>query len=72
MMSVRVAPVQVYLIAPPVACWGLERLVQTAHPRLELAGAASTIAEALPAIEKRAPDVIVADLDGELDSGRTS
>jgi DNA-binding NarL/FixJ family response regulator len=68
MMSVRVAPVQVYLIAPPVACWGLERLVQTAHPRLELAGAASTIAEALPAIEKRAPDVIVADLDGELDS----
>jgi two-component system, NarL family, nitrate/nitrite response regulator NarL len=68
MLSVRVAPVQVYLIAPPVACWGLERLVQTAHPRLELAGTASSIAEALPAIEKRSPDVIVADLDGELDS----
>jgi DNA-binding NarL/FixJ family response regulator len=68
MPSIRVAPVQVYVIAPPVACWGLERLVQTAHPRLELAGTAASVAEALPAIEKHAPDVIVADLDGELDS----
>jgi two-component system, NarL family, nitrate/nitrite response regulator NarL len=68
MLSVRVAPVQVYVIAPPVACWGLERLVQTAHPRLELAGTASSIAEALPAITRRTPDVIVADIDGELDS----
>jgi two-component system, NarL family, nitrate/nitrite response regulator NarL len=51
-----------------MACWGLERLVQTAHPRLELAGTASNVAEALPALEKRAPDVIVADVDGELDS----
>ena len=36
MISVRVHPVQVYLIAPAMACWGLERLVQTAHPRIEL------------------------------------
>jgi two-component system, NarL family, nitrate/nitrite response regulator NarL len=68
MLSVRVAPVQVYVIAPPVACWGLERLVQTAHPRLELAGTASSIAEALPAVAQRNPDVIVADIDGELES----
>ena len=63
MLSVRVHPVQVYLIAPAMACWGLERLVQTAQPRMELAGTAASIDEALPAMQKYPPDVIVIDVD---------
>ena len=45
--------------------WGLERLVQTAHPRLELTGASACMHDAFAAFEKDTPDVIVADLDGE-------
>jgi two-component system, NarL family, nitrate/nitrite response regulator NarL len=67
MLSVRVHPVQVYLIAPAMACWGLERLVQTAQPRMELAGTAASIDEALPAMQKYPPDVIVIDVDGVLE-----
>jgi DNA-binding NarL/FixJ family response regulator len=67
MQSVRVHPVQVYLIAPAMACWGLERLVQTAQPRMELAGTAASIDEALPAMQKYPPDVIVIDVDGVLE-----
>jgi two-component system, NarL family, nitrate/nitrite response regulator NarL len=67
MLSVRVHPVQVYLIAPAMACWGLERLVQTAQPRMELAGTATSINEALPAMQKYPPDVIVIVVDGVLD-----
>jgi two-component system, NarL family, nitrate/nitrite response regulator NarL len=65
MQSVRVPPVQVYLVAPPMVCWGLERLLQTAHPHIELAGTAASLEEGVPHMEKRAPDVLVADLDAE-------
>jgi two-component system nitrate/nitrite response regulator NarL len=66
MLSALVRPVQVYVIAPAMACWGLERLVQTARPRMELAGTATSIGEALPAMQKYPPDVIVIDVEGEL------
>ena len=68
MQTIRVRPIQVFLIAPPMDCWGLERLVQTAHPRLELAGAASFVSQGLAAMEKNAADVIVADLEGDVDA----
>src|SRR5689334_5243878 len=64
MQSVRVRPVQVFLIAPPMVCWGLERLVQTAHPRMELTGSSASLATSLEPMQKMPPDVIVADLDG--------
>lgn len=66
MQSVRVRPVQVYLIAPPMVSWGLERLVQTAHPRLEFMGSTDSVQAAFVTLEKNAPDVIVAHLEGEL------
>src|SRR5215208_5554112 len=58
-------PIQVHLVAQPMVCWGLERLVQSAHPRLEVTGMASTAAESLPMLEQSAPDVVVLDLDGD-------
>jgi DNA-binding NarL/FixJ family response regulator len=48
-----------------MVCWGLERLVQTAHPRIELAGTAPALQTAAEALERTAADVLVADLDAE-------
>jgi len=64
MLSVRVNPIQVFLVAPPMVCWGLDRLVQSAHPRLELVGSAATVNEALPEMRRVMPDVIVAVFEG--------
>jgi two-component system nitrate/nitrite response regulator NarL len=58
-------PIQVHLVAQPLVCWGLERLVQTGHPRLEVAGTAASLAESLPLLQRRPADVVVVDLDGE-------
>lgn len=56
--------VRVFIIAPPMVCWGLERLVQTAHPRIELAGTAP-LADFAPASLERTPvDVIVFVIEG--------
>ena len=56
-------PIQVFVVAPAMLCWGLERMVQTAHPRMELSGTALTLAEAGPALAGDAVDVLVLDLD---------
>lgn len=68
MLSVSTRPVRVFLIAPAMDCWGLERLVQTAHPRIELAGAASSVPQALAAMEKSPADVVVASLEGQIEA----
>ncbi len=57
-------PIQVFVVAPAMLCWGLERMVQTAHPRMELSGAALTLAEAQPVLASGAVDILVLDLDG--------
>jgi DNA-binding NarL/FixJ family response regulator len=55
----------VHLVAQPLVCWGLERLVQTGHPHLEVAGMSSCLAECLPLLQRHPADVVVVDLDGE-------
>jgi DNA-binding NarL/FixJ family response regulator len=57
--------VRVFIVAPQIACWGLERLVQSAHPALELLGSASAIGDPLPRRECGLPDVIIVDFDAE-------
>lgn len=57
-------PTQVFVVAPAMLCWGLERLVETARPQIELAGTAATLAEAQGLIANRLIDVLVVDLDG--------
>lgn len=52
-------PVQVYLVAPAILGWGLERLVQTAQPRMELAGSAPCLADARCALEQGDVDVLL-------------
>lgn len=70
MLNVHAHPIQVHLVALPLTAWGLARLVQTAHPRLELAGVAASVAESLLLLDRQAPpDVVVLDLDGEDGTG---
>lgn len=58
-------PIQVLLVALPLVAWGLERLVESAQPRLMLAGSAASVAEYLLSLHPYAPDVVVLDLDSE-------
>ncbi|RYF51495.1 MAG: response regulator transcription factor [Comamonadaceae bacterium] len=65
MQSVRIEAVRVFIVAPQIVCWGLERLVQSAHPALEYLGSAPSIGDPLPAREGGLPDVIIVDFDSE-------
>ena len=64
MINVRPRSTQVFLIALPLVRWGLERLVQTAHPELEVVGVAGTLAEGIPLLERQTADVVVLVAEG--------
>lgn len=64
MPNVNNTPIQVQLVALPLVAWGLERLVESAHPRLVLGGSAASISECLLSLQHRTADVVVLDLDG--------
>jgi two-component system, NarL family, nitrate/nitrite response regulator NarL len=66
MLSVGIRPMQVFLLAPQMVCWGLERLVQTAHPRMELLGSDSTLEASAARWEAIQPDVVVVDFEDDL------
>jgi len=63
MSTILARPIQVHLVALPLVRWGLEQLVMSARPRLEVAAISSSVAEMLPPGESAAPDVTVIDLD---------
>ncbi|MGZ5181069.1 MAG: response regulator transcription factor [Ramlibacter sp.] len=68
MINIGVHAIQVMVIAPAMLAWGLERLLQSAHPQFEVTGTAGTPALARPALEARKPDVVALDLDGGYDT----
>lgn len=49
--------------------WGLERLIESEKPRMEIAGKATTVAEAVGLTESARPDVILLDLDLGAENG---
>lgn len=53
----------VFLVAPPLVSWGLERLVQSAMPRLELLGSEATLDAALPRLAHYGECVLLLDFD---------
>jgi two-component system nitrate/nitrite response regulator NarL len=65
MQGIRIEAVRVFIVAPQIVCWGLERLVQSAHPSLELLGSTSSITDPLPPRESGAVDIVVVDFEGE-------
>ncbi len=62
MTTVYTSPIRVFVIAPPMVCWGLERLVQTAS-RMELAGSAGSVASSCDALQESGADLVVAGID---------
>jgi DNA-binding NarL/FixJ family response regulator len=70
MHGFQIHPVRVFIIAPPVVCWGLERLVQSAHPRLELAGTAPLADLAGASLERTPADVVVVVVESEDELGQ--
>ena len=59
-----VSPIRVMLICDlPIISWGLERLIQSAYPRLELAGSLTSCDGLLQILTTNAVDVILLDLD---------
>lgn len=57
-------PIQVFVIAPPV-WWGLEHLLQSAHPRIDLVGMAPSVEQSLRALGQHGIDVLLLDLEGD-------
>jgi two-component system, NarL family, nitrate/nitrite response regulator NarL len=66
MLSVGIRPMQVFLLAPQMVCWGLERLVQTAHPRMELLGSDSMLEACGARWDSIQPDVVVVDFEDDV------
>jgi DNA-binding NarL/FixJ family response regulator len=56
--------IQVVVVAPAMLAWGLERMLQSAHPRFEVVGSAGTLAQAEETLRRTKPDVVVLDFDG--------
>jgi two-component system, NarL family, nitrate/nitrite response regulator NarL len=63
MSTTSARSIQVHLVALPLVCWGLERLVQSATPRLEVAAMSASLAEIGPLAGQGQVDVMVIDLD---------
>jgi two-component system, NarL family, nitrate/nitrite response regulator NarL len=55
--------VRVFVVAMPLVRWGLERLVQSAHPHYEVAGTAAEVADSLPALQRQSCDVVLLVVD---------
>lgn len=64
MHTVSVRPIQVFVVAPTLLRWGLERMIQGAAPRMELIGAAGTLAEAQEEVQRITVDVLLLDFQG--------
>lgn len=58
------SPIRVMIVDDHKAIlWGLERLVESAKPRMSVAGTAGTCSELLATVASHKPDVILLDLD---------
>jgi len=55
------APIRVMLVDHCSILWGLEKLIQSDHPRMEVVGKATSCAAALELARETAPDVVVID-----------
>jgi two-component system, NarL family, nitrate/nitrite response regulator NarL len=63
--TVTPRPIRVLVIAQPIVAWGLERLIESARPRLCVAGSGECIETCLAELEQSPADVALVDLDSE-------
>lgn len=60
----QTAPIRVFLIDDHRSIlWGLERLIESGKPAMEVVGSAATWTEAVKLVGRAAPDVILLDID---------
>ncbi|HYD75993.1 helix-turn-helix transcriptional regulator [Ramlibacter sp.] len=52
-----------FVVAPPMLCWGFEKLVRTSCSGIELSGTARTLDEALAVDGRAGVDMMVVDID---------
>jgi len=57
--------IRVQIVAEPIVAWGLERLVQSVHPRFEVTASCETVTDCLAALQRGTPDIALVDLDGD-------
>lgn len=58
------SPIRVFLISGHrCILWGLERLIESGQPAMQVAGSATSCAEALERIDDASPDLILLDFD---------
>jgi len=57
--------IRVHVVAESLVAWGLERLVQSAHPRFEVTGRCETVADCAAQLARLPTDVALLDLDGD-------
>ena len=63
-------PIRVFLIDDHRSIlWGLERLIESGRPAMRVVGSATSCNEAVGALDKALPDVILLDLDLGTESG---
>jgi two-component system, NarL family, nitrate/nitrite response regulator NarL len=55
--------VRVFVVAMPLLRWGLERLVQSAHPHYELAGASAEVNDCVALLQRQPADVVLLVID---------
>jgi two-component system nitrate/nitrite response regulator NarL len=55
--------VRVFVVAMPLVRWGLERLVQSAHPRYEVSGTAAEVGDSLMLLQRQSCDVVLLVVD---------
>jgi DNA-binding NarL/FixJ family response regulator len=64
------APIRVLLVDDHrTILWGLERLIESGKPNMQVVGSATNSDEALKAVESTSPDVILLDLDLGTENG---
>ena len=70
MAPARTAPIRIALVDDHrTVLWGLEKLIQTAQPRLEVVATATCRAELFTAIAEHRPDIVLLDLNLGDESG---
>lgn len=57
--------VHVFVVAPPMLCWGFEKLVRTACSGIQLSGTARSLDEVLAVDAQAGVDMMVVDVDEE-------
>jgi two-component system, NarL family, nitrate/nitrite response regulator NarL len=65
--SVTSSPIRVQVVAQALVAWGLERLIESARPRLCVVGSGESLEDCVAQLQRNPADVVLLDLDSEGD-----